>query len=117
MHFTNAELHSGFDLVAQALELESRIAAADLVITGEGSLDAQSLSGKGPIGVAKMARDLGKPVIGLAGHISPEVLESDLFVQHGSLSDFDLPLEELMSRAAELLTAKVRELRDLIPLI
>ena len=117
MHFTKAELHSGFDIVAQALELESRIATADLVITGEGSLDTQSLSGKGPVGVAKMARELGKPVIGLAGHISPEVLESNLFIQHGSLSDFDLPLEELMSRAAELLTAKVRELRDLIPLI
>jgi len=117
MYFTKAELHSGFDLVAQALELNERIAAADFVITGEGSLDAQSLSGKGPIGVARMAKEHGKPVMGLAGFISSEVLESDLFSQCGSLTDFDLPDEELMSRAAELLTAKVRELRDLIPLI
>lgn len=117
MHFTNAELHPGFDLAAQALDLKNRIAAVDLVITGEGSLDAQSLSGKGPVGVARIARNLGKPVIALAGHISSEVLESDLFAQHGSLSDFNLPLEDLMSRASELLTAKVRELRDLIPLI
>ncbi|MDA7881129.1 glycerate kinase [Akkermansiaceae bacterium] len=117
MHFTDAELHPGFDLVAQALDLEGRIAAADLVITGEGSLDAQSLLGKGPVGVARMAKDLGKPVIGLAGHISTEVLESDLFTEYGSLSDFEFPLEELMSRASELLTEKVRELRDLIPLI
>ena len=117
MHFTKAELHPGFDLVAQALDLKERISTADLVITGEGSLDAQSLSGKGPVGVAKMAQDLGKPVLGVAGHISPEVLQSGLFTRCGSLSDNDLPLEELMSRASELLTAKVQELRDLIPLI
>jgi glycerate kinase len=116
MHFTGAKLHPGFDLVAEALKLPQRIAEADLVITGEGSLDAQSLSGKGPIGVARLARELGKPVLGLAGHISEEVRATDLFTQLGALDEFDLPLAELMERAGELLTAKVRALSDLLPL-
>ncbi len=116
MHFLKAQLHPGFDLVSEALQLSDRIAAADLIITGEGSLDSQSLSGKGPIGVARLAQDLGKPVIGLAGHISQEVRASQLFEHCGALNDFDLPLETLMSDAANLLTRKVRELSDMPPL-
>ena len=116
MHFLNAELHPGFELVSKALDLPDRIASADLIITGEGSLDAQSLSGKGPVGIARLANDLGKPIIALAGQISPEVRDSGLFEQCGALTDFDLPLETLMSDAASLLTRKVRELSDLLPL-
>jgi glycerate kinase len=117
MHFLNAELHPGFDLVSKALDLPDRIAHADLVITGEGSLDAQSLSGKGPIGVARLANELGKPVIAVAGNISPEVRDSGLFEQCGALTDFDLPLETLMTETATLLTRKVRDLSDLLPLL
>lgn len=115
MHFLKADLHPGFDLVSQALDLPARVAQADLVITGEGSLDAQSLSGKGPIGVARLANELGKPVIALAGHITDEVRQAGLFEKCAALSDFDLPLETLMSDAANLLTRKVRELSDLLP--
>ncbi|MFD2302971.1 glycerate kinase, partial [Roseibacillus ishigakijimensis] len=50
MKFAQATLRPGFDIVADAVDLSARIARADLVITGEGSLDAQSLEGKGPIG-------------------------------------------------------------------
>mgnify|MGYP005847671805 CR=1 FL=1 len=116
MHFLGGQLHPGFDLVSQALDLPARIAAADLVITGEGSLDAQSLSGKGPVGIARLARDLEKPVAAVAGHITDEVRSSGLFQHCGALSEFDLPLEILMSDAATLLTRKVRELSDLLPL-
>ena len=116
MHFLGAELHPGFDLVAKALDLPARIAEADLVITGEGSLDAQSLSGKGPVGVARLAVEQGKPVVGVAGQISPEVRESGLFDLCGALTDFDLPLETLIAEAGPLLTRKVRELCDLLPL-
>ncbi len=117
MHFLNAELHPGFDLVAEAMDLSSRIAEADLVITGEGSLDEQSLSGKGPVGVARLAKDLGKPVLGLAGQIDKEVRGCGLFDQCGALTDFDLPVAMLMEGAADLLTRRVRELRDLLPLV
>ncbi len=116
MHFLEAELHPGFDLVSKALDLPSRIKQADLVITGEGSLDAQSLSGKGPVGIARLANELGIPAIAIAGHISDEVRKSGLFEHCGALTDFGLPLETLMSDTAELLTRKVRELSDLLPL-
>ncbi len=116
MHFLGAELHPGFDLVSKALDLPARIEQADLVITGEGSLDAQSLSGKGPVGIARLASDLGTPVIAIAGHISDEVRQSGLFEQCGALTDFDLPLETLMTDTSNLLTRKVRELSDLLPL-
>lgn len=115
MHFLGAELHPGFDLVAEALDLTGRIAAVDLVITGEGSLDAQSLSGKGPVGVARLSIAQGKPVVGLAGQISHEVRASGLFEHCGALTDFDLPLETLIAEAAPLLTRRVRELSDLLP--
>lgn len=116
MHFLGARLHPGFDLISEALDLPSRLSAADLVITGEGSLDAQSLSGKGPVGVARLARDLGKPVIAVAGQITDEVRDCGLFEHCAALSEFDLPLATLMTDAAPLLTRKVRALRDLLPL-
>ena len=114
MHFLGAKLHPGFDLVSEAIDLPSRIATADLVITGEGSLDSQSLSGKGPVGIARLAKELGKPIVAVAGHITTEVRESGLFDHCAALSEFDLPLETLMSEAGGLLTQKVRELRGLL---
>ena len=69
MSFCGARLVPGFDLIASIIGLEARIAAADAVITGEGKLDGQTLHGKGPAGVAEMARRAGKRVIGLAGVI------------------------------------------------
>ena len=105
-HFCGAELVSGFDLVAQALHLTEKVAAADLVITGEGSLDAQSLDGKGPTGIAKLARTAGKEVIGIAGHVSEEA--RPLFDRAHALTDLDLPLETLMKEAGPLLTTMVR---------
>lgn len=69
MTFCGAQLISGFDLISQQIGLEERVAKADLIITGEGRLDAQTLHGKGPIGVALMARRLGKAVVAFAGSI------------------------------------------------
>jgi glycerate kinase len=63
MHFAGARLVSGFELIASLTGLKERIMTADLVVTGEGSLDAQSLTGKGPVAIARLARDHGKPVI------------------------------------------------------
>ncbi|GBL23558.1 glycerate 2-kinase [Opitutia bacterium] len=69
MAFLGGKLVSGFDMVSSQLGLEARVAAADLVITGEGRLDEQSLQGKGPVGVARLARRLGKKVVGVAGSV------------------------------------------------
>ncbi|UYB52489.1 glycerate kinase [Xanthomonas sp. AM6] len=65
--FLGARLRPGADLVADALGLEALVAGADLVITGEGRLDGQSAHGKAPLGVARVARRHGKPVIAIAG--------------------------------------------------
>lgn len=69
LSFCKASLEPGFDLVAEAAGFHKMLAQADLVLTGEGSLDSQTLEGKGPVGVAILARAAGKPVIAFAGII------------------------------------------------
>ena len=71
MTFCGATLEPGFGLVTRLLDLDAAVAAADLVLTGEGSADAQSLEGKAPHGVAALACRYRKPVVLLAGHIPP----------------------------------------------
>ncbi|HZK50611.1 MAG TPA: glycerate kinase [Actinomycetota bacterium] len=70
--FFGAELGPGFDVVAEATHLRDEIDRADLVLTGEGSLDDQSLAGKAPIGVARMALELGVPCYAVAGEVPAE---------------------------------------------
>ncbi|MBC7369240.1 MAG: glycerate kinase [Undibacterium sp.] len=65
-----AQLIPGFDLVSAWLDLEARLAAADIVITGEGRFDASSLSGKGPGALAARALALGKPTHVFAGAVT-----------------------------------------------
>ena len=67
--FTSATLEGGFALVAGLTGLADQLGQADLVITGEGSMDSQSLTGKAPIALADAARDRGIPVIVVAGRI------------------------------------------------
>jgi glycerate kinase len=107
LHFAGARLVSGFELLAGLLELEQRIAAADHVITGEGSLDQQSLSGKGPVALARMARELGKPVTGFCGQADAAARGSGIFQQIHALADSGLPTETLIAKAPSLLTELV----------
>ena len=72
MAFLNAELKSGVALVIEATQLEKRLADADLVITGEGQINFQTVFGKTPIGVAKVAKERGIPVVAIAGSISDD---------------------------------------------
>ncbi len=67
--FTGASLRPGFELISKAVGLEERIAGADLVITGEGRLDRQTLRGKAPAGVAKLAKAAGVPVAAIVGYL------------------------------------------------
>jgi glycerate 2-kinase len=73
MTFCRAAMQPGFDLVASVTRLEAAVRAADLVITGEGCIDAQTLHGKGPAGVADLARRLGKPVVAVGGIVDESV--------------------------------------------
>ena len=105
MVFCNAQLTSGFDLVAGHIGLEERIARADLVLTGEGRLDAQTLCGKGPVGVAQMARRLGKPVVAYAGAVEDSPALRACFDHCFATKPDDLDLPTALARATELLTA------------
>ena len=107
MAFAGARLVSGFAMVAEVCALRDRFAAADLVITGEGSLDAQSLAGKGPVGIARMCRELGVPCLAVAGACSEELKASECFDDAIDLISLGLPLEESIARAAELLQSQV----------
>ena len=73
--FCGAQIRSGFDVVADAIRLREKIRQSDIVITGEGKLDRQTLAGKAPAGVARMARAEAKMVCAIAGQVSedPEV--------------------------------------------
>ncbi|MEZ2390904.1 glycerate kinase [bacterium RCC_150] len=87
--FAEATLEGGFALVASLTGLPEQLLAADLVITGEGSMDSQSLTGKAPIALADSALERGIPVIVVAGRIlvTPEELAGHGVVGAAQLLD------------------------------
>lgn len=72
LSFFNCQLQSGFELVASLARLEEQLQNADFVITGEGSIDAQSLYGKVPVGIAQLAKRYDVPTIAFGGKISAD---------------------------------------------
>lgn len=68
----NARLQPGVAIVTEALRLAEAVQGADLVITGEGRIDSQTIHGKTPIGVARVAKRFNVPVIALAGGMTPD---------------------------------------------
>ncbi len=76
--FCGASLRPGIDIVMEAVGLDAAVRDADLVITGEGRIDSQTVQGKTPIGVARVAKQYGRPVIAIAGS-----LLTDAGVVHG----------------------------------
>ena len=104
MSFCQAQVCSGFDLLAETLHLEARIAASDLVITGEGRIDGQTLEGKGPAGVAALARKHGIPVLAFAGSIADNSDVDSLFDATCAIIDEPVSLDDAMARGAEYLT-------------
>lgn len=90
MSFCNAQLQSGFDTVAHAVNLAEHIADADLVITGEGKLDAQTAMGKVASGVSQLAKTNNKPVIAICGSVDGLGL-NDLDLKNNSQFDVVMP--------------------------
>lgn len=76
----NGRISSGVETMIKLTRLEEKIRRADVVITGEGSLDNQSMMGKVPIGVGKLARKHGKIAVGIAGRIDTELQEINRFL-------------------------------------
>src|SRR5207248_8448535 len=79
LSFCGAKVLQGFGVVAEVVGLKDKMKDADLVITGEGNLDRQTLEGKTPAGVARMARALGKPVFAIVGRAAQDREVRELF--------------------------------------
>jgi glycerate kinase len=110
MSFCSAKTRPGFDVVAEAVGLEPKMKDADLVITGEGSLDRQTLEGKTPAGVARLARRLGKPVFALVGRAINDREVREVFDAVYANTRPGMSEQENMRRAPELLQENAREL-------
>lgn len=100
--FVQARLRPGIEIVMEAAGVEAAIRDADLVITGEGRMDSQTVHGKTPIGVARLAKRYNKPVIGIAGSVSAD---AGVVHQHGIDAVFSVltqvsTLEDAMAQAA-----------------
>jgi len=90
--FAGASIQSGFDWFARHARLEKRIRAADVVITGEGAMDGQTLMGKGVGQIALCCACGVVPCVGLAGVVEKSVRKSPLFARAAALTDLaDLP--------------------------
>lgn len=80
LSFTNSQLKSGINIVLDEIGLEEDIKNADIVVTGEGRLDAQTVMGKAPIGVARLAKKYGKRVVAFSGCVTEG---AELCNEHG----------------------------------
>lgn len=95
-------LRPGIDLILETVCFAAIARDADLIITGEGRMDSQTVSGKAPLGVARVAKHLGKPVIGIAGSLAADV---EVVYGHGIDAAFSVMrepcgLEEALADAA-----------------
>jgi glycerate kinase len=107
----------GIDVIQRLIGLESRIADADLVITGEGSLDDQSLGGKTPLGVSAAAKRAGKPVVAVCGRTTLDASQaaSAGFAKVYALSDIEPEPAKSMANAVPLLRGVGRTIAADIP--
>jgi glycerate kinase len=101
----NAELRPGIDLMLELVDFEAQLRDADLVITGEGSLDLQSLHGKAPVGVARAARAQGIRVVAVCGRrlISDDELFGTGIAEVHALVDLEPDPARSIANAAALL--------------
>lgn len=102
MAFLNGELKKGIEMVIEYSKLEEKVKDADMVWTGEGSIDFQTQYGKTPIGVAKIAKKYNKPVIALAGRVGDNI---DVLYENGIDSIFGI-IRELTDIDKALLNGK-----------
>jgi glycerate kinase len=114
MSFCSAKIRPGFDIVAESIGLESKMKNVDLVITGEGSLDRQTLEGKTPAGVARLARKRGKRVFAIVGRASTDRKVREIFDGVYQNAQPGMSEKENIARAAELLRKNARDLAKIL---
>ena len=110
MVFCNATLCPGFDLVGEMIGIEHRITKADVVVTGEGRLDLQTLDGKAPAAVAQLARKHRKRVFALVGEAHDQAKLGELFDEIYQLRSVAADKAEALAKAPELLRTLGREM-------
>lgn len=114
--FLKAEFRSGVEVIAELNQLPAKIQGADWVITGEGKVDEQTLNGKTPFGVAKIAQAANVPVIAIAGTLGENY---QALYSHGITAAFSLTsgpssLEEACQNAAVLIRVRTTDIALLI---
>lgn len=116
--YTNAVLESGIKIILEETNLEDYVKDADVVITGEGRLDGQTVFGKAPIGVAKIAKKYNKTVLAFAGAVTEDAIACN---EHGIDAFFPIlrriqTLQEAMeaSNARENMVTTVEQVFRLI---
>ena len=111
MAFLDGSLRAGVDIVLDQVGLDEKLAGADLVITGEGQTDFQTVYNKAPIGVAWRARERGIPVVAVSGSLGQGF--KDVHVEGidavSSIVCAPMSLEEASTRAGELIADAVAE--------
>ncbi|WP_447791102.1 glycerate kinase [Pseudomonas farris] len=110
--FLGAQFQAGVEVVAELVGLAEAVKGADLVITGEGRFDAQTLRGKTPFGVARIARQHGVPVIVIAGTLGEGY---QALYEHGidaafALASGPMTLEQACAEAPRLLRERARDI-------
>jgi glycerate kinase len=111
MAFLDAELRPGIEIMIEIVKLEQAIKDADLVITGEGKIDSQTIYGKVPIGVAKIAKKYNIPVIAVAAIIGDD---AEIVRQYGissliSVSGTPMRLDESLPNKVSLIKNSIKE--------
>ena len=101
--FAGAELQSGIEIISKATAIEDHLAAADLVITGEGRVDFQTAFGKTPAGIARLAGEYGVPVIAIGGSLADDAGEVFTHGIHGLEPTIarDMSLDEALANAGD----------------
>lgn len=114
--FLKAKFRSGVEVIAELNQLAAKIQGADWVITGEGKFDEQTLNGKTPFGVAKIAQATNIPVIVIAGTLGEnyQALYAHGITAAFSLTSGPISLEEACTNAAELVSARTTDIARLI---
>ncbi len=114
--FLHAEVRNGLEMIAEISQLEKRLLECDLVLTGEGKIDGQSLYGKVPVGIGRAALKNNIPVIAFAGAVGEgiECLEEEGVTAVMVISDRPMAVEEAMMRGEELLFEAAKRLMKLL---
>ena len=116
MAFLGGRLRPGVDIVLDTVDLASRLDGADLIITGEGCMDFQTVYNKAPIGVARLAGERGIPVIGVSGSLGDGFTDVH---EHGiaaavAITHAPMTLDEATDRVAELIASATEQAVRLI---